>query len=159
MARFEDLVALAGERRDIQLKTVLERDVRLVRFEDGHLEIALEPNTSKAVIGDLSRRLGDLTGRRWMVVVSSEQGQPTLRSLTQAREAEAKRGVLADPLVQRVLERFPGSEVVQVRRREVEPPPAGLPPAPEPDDDDAPPVWDESAYGAHGLPDDVDDDF
>ncbi|RAI25932.1 DNA polymerase III subunit gamma/tau, partial [Rhodoplanes elegans] len=138
LGRFEELVALATAKRDIQLKTVLERDVRLVRFEDGHLEIALEPNTSKAAIGDLSRRLGDLTGRRWMVVVSSEQGQPTLRSQQQAREAEAKRGVLADPLVQRVLERFPGSEVVDVRRRDVEPEApaaAALPPAPEPDDD------------------------
>jgi DNA polymerase-3 subunit gamma/tau len=166
LARFEDLVALATERRDIQLKTLLERDVRLVRFENGHLEIALEPDTSKAVIGDLSRRLGDLTGRRWIVVVSSEPGQPTLRSQQQARDTEAKRGVLADPLVQRVLARFPGSEVVQVRRREIEAsePAGSLPPAPEPDDDTGndtgePPVWDESAYGAHGLPDDVDDDF
>ncbi|NVO14186.1 MAG: DNA polymerase III subunit gamma/tau [Rhodoplanes sp.] len=162
LARFEDLVALATERRDIQLKTLLERDVRLVRFEDGHLEIALEPDTSKTVIGDLSRRLGDLTGRRWIVVVSSAPGQPTIRSQQQARDTEAKRGVLADPLVQSVLARFPGSEVVQVRRRETEATEtaASLPPAPEPDDDSGEPaVWDESAYGAHGLPDDVDDDF
>lgn len=160
LARFEDLIALAAARRDIQLKTVLERDVRLVRFEDGHLEIALEPDVSKAAIGDLSRRLGDLTGRRWIVVVSSAPGQPTVRSQQQAREAEVKRGVLADPLVQQVLARFPGAKVMDVRPRVAEPA-AGLPPVPEPEDDpgEPPPVDDEGAFGAHGYPDDIDDDF
>ena len=41
--RFDELIALAGEMRDLQTKTALERDVRLVRCEDGRLEIALEP--------------------------------------------------------------------------------------------------------------------
>ena len=35
LARFEDVVALAGQHRDIQMKLALERDVRLVRFEQG----------------------------------------------------------------------------------------------------------------------------
>ena len=37
-----------------------------------------------------------------------------------------KRGVRSDPLVQAVLERFPGAEIVAVRPREVDPgPPQG----------------------------------
>src|SRR5207248_17274 len=47
LARFEDLVALAEEKRDLATRTALERDVRLVRFEDGKLEIALEPGAPK----------------------------------------------------------------------------------------------------------------
>ena len=43
LASFEELVALAAEKRDLTMKSALERDVRLVRFEDGKLEIALEP--------------------------------------------------------------------------------------------------------------------
>ena len=43
--------AFVGEQRDLQLKTALERDVRLVRFEDGKLEIALEPSASKTASG------------------------------------------------------------------------------------------------------------
>ena len=116
--RFEDLIALAAEMRDLQTKTVLERDVRLVRCEDGRIEIALEPNASKMLIGDLGRKLEDWTGRRWMVVVSAEQGQPTVKSQNDARRAEAERGVRADPLVQAVLQKFPGAEIVKVRPRE-----------------------------------------
>jgi DNA polymerase-3 subunit gamma/tau len=114
--RFEDLVALAGEKRDLMVKTALERDLRLVRFEDGRLEVALEPGAAKSLAGDLARKISAWTGRRWMVVVSAEQGAPTMRAQTEARTAEIKRGVTADPLVQAVLGRFPGAEIVAVRK-------------------------------------------
>jgi DNA polymerase III subunit gamma/tau len=117
VGRFEDLIALADARRDLQMKSAIERDMRLVRFEDGKLEIALEPGAAKTLVNDLSRKLAEWTGRRWMIVVSAEAGAPTVRSQTQAREAELKAGVRADPLVQAVLARFPGAEIVGVRRR------------------------------------------
>ena len=66
IGRFEDLIALADARRDLQVKSALERDVRLVRFEDGKLEIALEPGATKTLVNDLSRKLADWTGRRWL---------------------------------------------------------------------------------------------
>ncbi len=119
LRNFEELIALAGEKRDLGLKSALERDVRLVRFEDGRIEIGLEPSAPKTLTGDLSKKLGDWTGRRWMVIVSAEPGAPTLRAQAQSRKAELKDGVRGDPLVQAVLTRFPGAEIVDVR------PPAG----------------------------------
>jgi DNA polymerase-3 subunit gamma/tau len=112
---FEDLVALAVEKRDIGIKSALERDVRLVRFEDGRLEFSMEPSAQRSLTGELSKKLADWTGRRWMVIVSAEQGQPSLYEQTQMRKAELKDGVRADPLVQAVLTRFPGAEIVDVR--------------------------------------------
>ena len=51
---FEELVALAADKRDLQIKAALERDVRLVRCEDGKLEIALEPGATKTLVNELS---------------------------------------------------------------------------------------------------------
>jgi DNA polymerase-3 subunit gamma/tau len=116
ISSFEDLIALATEKRDLSIKMALERDVRLVRFEDGQLEISLQPSAAKTLVGDLSRKLTAWTGRRWMIAVSSEQGAPTVRSQMEAQKAELLRGVRADPLVQSVLARFPGAEIVDVRR-------------------------------------------
>src|SRR5271170_7238838 len=56
---FQELIALAGQMRDIATKSALERDVRLVRFEDGKLEIALEPSARKTLVGDLAKKLAD----------------------------------------------------------------------------------------------------
>ena len=118
VATFEQLIALAGEKRDLVVKTVLERDVRLVRFEDGRLEVALEPGAAATLVGELSRKLSLWTNRRWMVVVSADQGAPTMKMQNEARQAELVRGVAADPLVQAVLNRFPGAEIVAVRTPE-----------------------------------------
>jgi DNA polymerase-3 subunit gamma/tau len=123
------------------MKSALERDVRLVRFEDGRIEIGLEPGAAKTLTGDLSKKLGDWTGRRWMVIVSAEPGAPTLRAQAQSRKAELKDGVRGDPLVQAVLTRFPGAEIVDVR------PPAG-----------EPVTMDETPFDAPGEPGRADDE-
>jgi DNA polymerase-3 subunit gamma/tau len=115
LARYAEIVALAAEKRDLSVKTALERDVRLVRMEDGRLEIALEQGASRTIVQDLSRKLSDWTGKRWMVVVSAEAGEPTLKAQADTRQAELEVGVRGDPLVQAVLSRFPGAQIVGVR--------------------------------------------
>jgi DNA polymerase-3 subunit gamma/tau len=116
ISTFPEIIALAADRRDIAIKTALERDVRLVRCEEGRLELALEPSAPKTLINDLSRKLSEWTGKRWMVVVSAEQGAAPVKVQNDERAAELKRGVRADPLVQAVLERFPGAEIVSVSK-------------------------------------------
>jgi DNA polymerase-3 subunit gamma/tau len=119
VGRFEDLIALAAQKRDLGVKLALERDVRLVRCEDGRLEIGLQPSAAKTLVNDLARKFSQWTNRRWMVVVSAEQGQATVKSQNEERQAELKTGVRADPLVQAVLARFPGAEIVDVRKGEM----------------------------------------
>ena len=141
LRRFEDVIALAAERRDIRTKTALERDVRLVRFEDGQIDVALEPGASRALPGELSRLLGLWTGRRWVVAVSAEApGVTTVEEDRQRRDTERRRGAAGHPLVQAVLRSFPGAEIVDVRERAPETDEASLEEAaavePETTDDD-----------------------
>jgi DNA polymerase III subunit gamma/tau len=155
LARFEDLVALAAEKRDLPTRSALERDVRLVRFEPGRLEVALEPSASKAIVSDLARKISQWTGQRWMVVVSGEQGQATIREQNEARRAALEVGVQADPLVKAVLAKFPGAQIVAVREGMQELPPATaegdvMPPEP--------PLDDEPIFAEHIQPDDLGED-
>ena len=122
ISSFPELVALAGEKRDLLTKAALEADVRLVRIEDGRLELALERSAARTLINDLSRKLEQWTGRRWTVIVSNEAGQPTLRSLNEVAKNQRERAAEADPRVQEVLARFPGAKVVEVRKLAPEPP-------------------------------------
>jgi DNA polymerase III subunit gamma/tau len=155
IGRFTELIELAAQKRDLGVKAALERDVRLVRCEDGHLEIALQPSAPRTLVNDLSRKLSQWTGRRWMVVVSAEPGESTVHAQSEARHAELKTGVRADPLVQAVLARFPGAEIVDVRQggaehtasRDLD---AAMP--------EPPPADDSGAYGADWQGDDPDDD-
>jgi DNA polymerase-3 subunit gamma/tau len=139
IASFPELVALAAEKRDLLTKAALEADVRMVRIEDGRLEVAMERSASRTLINDLSRKLEQWTGRRWTVIVSNEAGQPTLRSQNEVAKNQRERAAEADPRVQEVLARFPGTKVVEVRRLAPEPPESdasGEDPAESPDSDD-----------------------
>jgi DNA polymerase-3 subunit gamma/tau len=113
--RFEDLVALAAEKRDIAMKTALERDVRLVRFEDGKLAIAPQPSASRTLIADLQKKISLWTGKQWVVLGAQDEGAPTLREKRDEQKARFTEGVRADPLVRSVLERFPGAQIVDVQ--------------------------------------------
>jgi DNA polymerase III subunit gamma/tau len=122
ISSFPALVALAGEKRDLLTKAALEADVRLVRIEDGRLEVTMERSAARTLINDLSRKLEQWTGRRWTVVVSNEAGQPTLREQNEAQKNQRERAAEADPRVKEVLARFPGAKVVEVRKLAPEPP-------------------------------------
>ncbi|WP_238120517.1 MULTISPECIES: DNA polymerase III subunit gamma/tau [unclassified Xanthobacter] len=141
LASLADVAALASEKRDLLLKLAVETQVRPVKFEDGHIELALAPGGSATVVQNIAKKLSEWTGRRWLVSLSQEQGGPTLAEEKDARRAEREEGIKAHPLVAAVLARFPGAEVVDVRTREDEASEA-LPPAeddaysgPGPDDE------------------------
>ncbi len=134
LARFEDVVALAGERRDIALKRALEHDVRPVRFEDGRLEIDMVEGAARNLPNELSRALGHWTGRPWVVVLSAETGGPTIAEQKRARESERRGDAASHPLVLAVMDAFPGAEIVRVEdRAPPEPVPLAAPDLDEPD--------------------------
>jgi DNA polymerase-3 subunit gamma/tau len=133
---FPELVALASEKRDLMIKSALEAHVRLVRFEEGRLEVALEPNAQRTLVNDLSRKLEMWTGRRWTVIVSNATGQPTLRELNLVAKGQREAAAEADPRVREVLARFPGAKVVEVRQLAPEPPEADIS-ADDPDAEDS----------------------
>jgi DNA polymerase-3 subunit gamma/tau len=125
LAGFEDVVALARSKRDIQLVQSLEREVRLARFEQGSIAFTLVEGAEPGLAQTLSRRLQEWTGERWMVALIAGSTTPTLRETAQAREAERASNAASHPLVQKVLDRFKGARIVDVRRPEAPSPAAG----------------------------------
>ena len=131
LARFEDVVALAREKRDIQLVQALQRDVRLDRFEQGSIAFSLVEGASSSLAQTLAKRLHEWTGERWMVALAPGATAPTLREAQAAREAERTTGAAAHPVVRKVLERFKGARIVEVRAPEA----VASPPAPQVEED------------------------
>jgi DNA polymerase-3 subunit gamma/tau len=136
LATFADIVALASERRDLLMKAALESDMRLVRMEDGKLEVALEPHAPRTLLSDIARKLEQWTGRRWAVALSNEAAQPTLRAQAQAQRDLIANEVQADPRVQAVLSRWPGAKIEEIRRGVQESAAEDALSAPDEDDND-----------------------
>ncbi|MGQ7794252.1 DNA polymerase III subunit gamma/tau [Faunimonas sp. B44] len=121
LERFEDIVALAHAERDRLFVFALERQVRPVKMEPGRIEIALTPDAEPDLPQRLTNRLREWTGTRWVVVVGQEDGADTIHEIRERRKATALEEVQNEPLVQAVLARFPGAEIVAVRDRPVAP--------------------------------------
>ncbi|MFG1461506.1 DNA polymerase III subunit gamma/tau [Xanthobacter sp. DSM 24535] len=131
LASLQDVVALAGAKRDLLLKHAIETQVRLVHFEEGRIEFALVPDGNPDLVQNLSRKLNEWTGRRWLVSLTSRApGEATLAETAHAVRQEREEGIKTDPLVSAVLARFPGAQIVDVRTRD-DAPDMGLAPAEE----------------------------
>jgi DNA polymerase-3 subunit gamma/tau len=142
LQRFEDVVALARDRRDIALLRALEHDMRIVRFEPGRIEFTPTQTAHPTLAQTLGKKLGDWTGERWMISVAQGSAAKTLGEERQAKEDEKREGAAANPIVRRAMELFPGAKIVAVRAPETQ-----APEAPPPTDEDIgysePPDFDE----------------
>ena len=126
LATFPQLVALAGEKRDILTKRRWNPTCAWSASRTGGWKWRWSATRRAGLVNDLSRKLEQWTGRRWTVIVSNEAGQPTLRSQNEQARNEHARAAEADPRVQEVLARFPGAKVVEVRRLAAEPPESNI---------------------------------
>ncbi|AKR58307.1 DNA polymerase III subunits gamma and tau [Devosia sp. H5989] len=134
---YAELVALAGEKRDILLKHALESDMRPVSFNEGRIEIALTETANPTVVQTLAARLKTWTGKPWLVTVSTSKVEGlTIRQEREERRARQVADAHDDPLVQAILETFPGAKVVNVQVRDEIPLGITEHPLPEPDEDD-----------------------
>jgi DNA polymerase-3 subunit gamma/tau len=125
---FADVIAKATLERDRLLVFALERHVRPIRFEHGQIEIALTPDAEPDLPQKLMHALKAWTGERWMVAVSQGEAGVTAHELRKKSTAALIEEARGDPLVQKLLARFPGAEIVGVREKQVEPVDAGEPP-------------------------------
>jgi DNA polymerase III subunit gamma/tau len=103
-----------------------------VSFSPGHIEFRPAAGAPRDLANRLGRLLGEWTGTRWLVAVSEAPGGPTLRQRQEEEERRLRDDLARDPLVQAVLETFPGATIAAVRERSGL---AGEPPTETEDDD------------------------
>jgi DNA polymerase-3 subunit gamma/tau len=115
IACFADIVALAEGRREVDLRHWLVSDVHLVRFSPGHIELRQNDVVLRPMAGELGEKLQAWTGRRWIVALSDERGDPTLEEQAAEKVAAKLRAAADDPLVRQVLKTFPDAEISGLR--------------------------------------------
>jgi len=114
---FEQIVTMFEERREGILHATLVHHVHLVRFESGHIALRTEPEAPSDLATRVSKFLSEWTGDQWLVSLSEEAGDPTIREQLDAKEAARRGRATAHPLVQAALEAFPGATVEAVTER------------------------------------------
>ena len=67
---FQDLINLANKEKEVELKFDLERNVKLVSFNKGKIDISFNENLNKNFIKNLTEKLLQWTGERWIISLS-----------------------------------------------------------------------------------------
>jgi DNA polymerase III subunit gamma/tau len=121
---FNDVVALAGARRDVMLYAHLRQSAHLVRFAPPVIELRMEPGAPRDLAAKLAALLEAETNRRWTIALSRDQGEPTIDEAEGLASAQARESAANHPLVQAILEAFPGAKIeAQHAAPEAEPEP------------------------------------
>jgi len=113
---FEDVVELAGQRRDIGLKLDLEKYVRPISFRPGAFVFEAASGAPSSLSQRLVARLKEWTGQPWLVACEGGGGGDTLLERQKRAHEAALAEALAEPFIQAVMEAFPGAEILEVRR-------------------------------------------
>ena len=108
---------LAKKHRESVLAAQIHEHVRPVsiRPDSGLFEISLAGDAPLDFLGNLTRQLHEWTGRRWVVSVVETSDKRTLKEWKAELEQERKQKVLGDPLLQKIMQTFPGSEVISIK--------------------------------------------
>ena len=113
---FADIIELAQTHGEAVLRAELMRAVHLVSFRPGHLEVRLTEGAPRDLPNRISRFLGNVTGTRWMVEVAQSGGADTVGEQMDAQARNKREDVKRHPLVQSILQVFPGAELEQVKQ-------------------------------------------
>jgi DNA polymerase-3 subunit gamma/tau len=114
---FAEVIALFDKRREAVLRSHLLSHLHLVHFEPGRIEFRPAPGAPRDLANRLGQLLSEWTGTRWLVAISEAEGEPTLREQGERRERDLRNEVAGHPLVQAVLETFPGATIAAIRER------------------------------------------
>jgi DNA polymerase III subunit gamma/tau len=117
---FLQVVELFEKQHEALLRAHLWAHVHLVRFEAGRIELRPTEAAPRELPNKLGSLLSQWTGQRWVVSVSREAGEPTLKEQAELRTQSLKSEAAREPLVRAVLEAFPGARIESVR--EIAPP-------------------------------------
>ena len=78
ISSFEDLIKLASEKKEVELKYDLERNVNLIKFSVGKIDISFNENLGKNFVRNLSEKLHEWTEKRWVITLTKKIGQKTI---------------------------------------------------------------------------------
>ena len=73
ITNFQDLIDQANKEKEIELKYDLERNVRLVTFNKGAIDISFNEKLNKNFIKNLTEKLLLWTGERWIISLSKNE--------------------------------------------------------------------------------------
>jgi len=110
----DELIDVCSKKKEIKLKYELEKNVNLVRFENNRIEISFNDDLEKNFVKDLSLKLFEWTGQRWIISFSKIKGELSIKDKEKNNKIELLNKAKQTSLFKAMIDKFPDANLFDV---------------------------------------------
>ena len=111
---FSELISICNKKREIGLKYELEKNVNLVSFKNNNIEISFNENLDKNFIKNLTSKLFDWTGERWIILLSKKTGLKSIKEIEKENNENEFKNLKNSDIYEKATNLFPDLEIVDI---------------------------------------------
>ena len=114
ITNFQDLIIKAEKEKEIELKFDLERNVKLVSFNRGKIDISFNEQLNKNFIKNLTEKLLLWTGERWIITLSKNLDAKSIYEKNIEDKSNLIREFKKSNIFQEIEKAFPDAELTDL---------------------------------------------
>ena len=112
---FKELIDICNLKKELELKYELETNVNLINFKNGYIEISFNENLKKDFVKILSSKLYEWTNTRWIISLSQNKGQETIRKTSEVEKKNNLKDFERTETFNNIKNSFPDAELIDVK--------------------------------------------
>ncbi len=114
---FNDLLDKANKEKEVELKFDLERNVKLVSFNKGKIDISFNEKLNQSFIKNLTEKLLLWTGERWIISLSKNNNAKSVYEQNMERQSSKLEDFKKSNLAKEFEEAFPDAKLLDVQEK------------------------------------------
>ena len=114
IANFQDLIDQANKEKEVELKFDLERNVKLVSFNRGKIDISFNEKLNKNFIKNLTEKLLFWTGERWIISLSKNNNAKSIYEKNMEQRSSKIEEFKKSELAKQIADAFPDAKLEDV---------------------------------------------
>ena len=118
IASFQDLIDQANKEKEIELKYDLERNVKLVSFNKGAIDISFNEKLNKNFIKNLTEKLLLWTGERWIISLSKNAEAKSIYEKNLEDKSNDVEKFKKSKIAQDIQKAFPDAKLIDLTEEE-----------------------------------------
>ncbi len=115
---FQDLINIAKKQKELELMYDLERNVKLVSFNKGKIDISFNEKLNKNFIKNLSERLLKWTGERWIISLSKNNEAKSIFEKNEESKNEKIQEFRKSKIAMEIESAFPDAKLIDLKEEE-----------------------------------------
>ena len=118
ITNFQSLIDQANREKEVELKFDLERNVKLVSFNRGKIDISFSEKLNKDFIKNLTEKLLFWTGERWIISLSKNNNAKSVYEQNMEKKTSKIKEFEESDVAKKLASAFPDAKLIDIKEGE-----------------------------------------